>query len=190
MKKTPLIVDKSWTLFLDRDGVINKKLPGDYVRNISEFEFLQGSKESIVALNTIFGLVIVITNQQGIGKGIMTMDDVNTVHQHLRSHVAEMGGALHGIYVCPDLDGTGSPDRKPATGMGLHAKNDFPQIDLHKTIMVGDSLTDMEFGRKLGLVNVFIRTDLAADFVDHPLIDYVFTSLKEFSDFIYESNRS
>jgi histidinol-phosphate phosphatase family protein len=190
MKHFPLKVAKSWTLFLDRDGVINKKLPGDYVRNISEFEFLPGVKESIARLQKVFGLVIVITNQQGVGKGIMTAEDVNKVHDYMCKEIAGSGGNIHDVFFCPDLDGTGSRDRKPAIGMGLKAKDKFPEIDFGKTIMVGDSITDMEFGNKLDLVTVFIQKEKDTHSDNNPLIDYVFTSLKEFSDFIYESNPS
>ncbi|MEI6851380.1 MAG: HAD family hydrolase [Bacteroidota bacterium] len=190
MKHSPLKVDKSWTLFLDRDGVINKKLPGDYVRNISEFEVLPGVKESIARLQNVFGLVIVITNQQGVGKGIMTADDVNKVHDYMCSEIAASGGNIHDVFFCPDLDGSGSRDRKPAIGMGLQAKDKFPEIDFSRTLMVGDSITDMEFGKKLDLTTVFIQKEKDTQSDNNPLIDYVFTSLKEFSDFIYESNPS
>jgi histidinol-phosphate phosphatase family protein len=190
MKNSPLKVDKSWTLFLDRDGVINKKLPGDYVRNISEFEFLHGVKEAIVSLNKIFGLVIVITNQQGVGKGIMTNEDVKMVHEFMCSEIAKAGGNIHAVFFCPDLDGSGSNDRKPETGMALKAKDMFPEIDFNKTIMVGDSLTDMEFGKKLNMTTVFIQKEKNTQLGNNPLIDYLFTSLKEFTDFIYESNPS
>jgi len=190
MKNSPLKVDKSWTLFLDRDGVINKKLPGDYVRNISEFEFLAGVKESIASLHKIFGLVIVITNQQGVGKGIMSSENVRIVHEFMRSEIAKAGGDIHAVFFCPDLDGSGSRDRKPETGMALKAKNSFPEIDFDKTIMVGDSITDMEFGKKLDLTTVFIQKEKDTQQINNSLIDHVFTSLKEFSDFIYESNPS
>jgi histidinol-phosphate phosphatase family protein len=190
MKNSPLKVDKSWTLFLDRDGVINKKLPGDYVRNIGEFEFLEGVKESIVILNKVFGLVIVITNQQGVGKGIMKNEDVKLVHEFMCSEIAKVGGTIHTVFFCPDLDGSGSKDRKPETGMALKAKLKFPDIDFVRTIMVGDSITDMEFGKNLDMTTVFIQKEKDTQLNNNPLIDYVFTSLKEFSDFIYESNPS
>jgi histidinol-phosphate phosphatase family protein len=190
MKNSPLKVDKSWTLFLDRDGVINKKLPGDYVRNIQEFEFLPWVKESIASLNQVFGLVIVITNQQGVGKGIMKSDDVKKVHDYLCAEINKSGGKIHDVFFCPDLAASGSTHRKPETGMALKAKKKFPVIDFARTIMVGDSITDMEFGKKLHLTTVFIQNEKDIETDNNPLIDYVFTSLKEFSDFIYESNKS
>ncbi len=186
---TPLKVDKSWTLFLDRDGVINKKLPGDYVRSIPEFEFLPSAREAIAMLNRYFGRVIVITNQQGIGKGIMNRDDVETVHDFMCQEIQRAGGEINAVYFCPDLAGSGSTNRKPATGMAMQAQKDFPEIDFSRTIMAGDSDTDMEFGKKLNLTTVFIQQekDHAPD--NNSMIDYVFGSLKEFSDFIYESNK-
>jgi len=190
MDRSQLKTDKNWTLFLDRDGVINNKLPGDYVKNIEEFEFLPLVKESIAMLNRYFGWIIVITNQQGIAKGIMRTEDVNKVHEFMNSEINKSGGSLQAIYFCPDLDGGGSKERKPETGMALKAKKDFPEIDFSKAIMVGDSFTDMEFGKKLNITTVFIQKEKDPDLYNNPLIDYVFSSLKEFSDFIYESNKS
>jgi histidinol-phosphate phosphatase family protein len=184
-----LKIDYNWTLFLDRDGVINKKLPGEYVRSISEFKFLPFVKEAIASLNKHFGRLIIITNQQGIGKGIMQIPDLNSIHSYMLKEIGRSGGHLHGIYFCPDIENSGSPNRKPKTGMAIKAKIDHPEIDFTKTIMAGDSITDMEFGKKLNMTTVYIQKDFVPDKDNKPLIDYVFTSLKEFSDFIYESNK-
>lgn len=76
-------IDHTWTLFLDRDGVINERLMGAYVRSIDEFKFLQEIPETIAQLSTIFGRVIVVTNQQGIGKGLMTERNLEEVHAYI-----------------------------------------------------------------------------------------------------------
>jgi histidinol-phosphate phosphatase family protein len=190
MNKLQLKVDKSWTLFLDRDGVINKKLPGDYVKSITDFEFLPFVKEAIALLNQYFGRVIVITNQQGIGKGIMQTSDLKKIHDFMCSEIAKNGANINRIYYCPDVAGSSSPTRKPETGMALLAKKDFPEIYFAKTIMAGDSITDMEFGKNLKMTTVYIQKEKDTDLNNNSLTDYVFTSLKEFSDFIYESNKS
>ncbi len=186
----PIKTDSSWTLFLDRDGVINHKLPGDYVRNSSEFRFLPSVKESIALLNQFFGRIIIITNQQGIGKGIMNALELEKLHEFMTNEINQSGGKIHAIYHCPDKADSGSPNRKPETGMAYQAQKDFPEIDFTKTIMVGDSISDMEFGKKLNLTTVFITKENIPESNNKSLIDYVFTSLKEFSDFIYESKQS
>ncbi len=149
-------VDNTWTLFLDRDGVINKKIENDYVRNLSMFEWLPGAKEAICKLSKIFGRIIVVTNQQGVGKGLMTEEDVVTVNNFLSKEVEQSGGKVDAFYFAPHLKSENHPDRKPQTGMALRAKNDFPEIDFTKSIIVGDSVSDMEFGKKLGMKKIFV----------------------------------
>ena len=85
MNLSDLHIDKTWTLFLDRDGVINKKIDHDYVRNLEMFKWIDGSKEAIVSLSKIFEKIIVVTNQQGIGKGLMTENDLNEIHSFMKS---------------------------------------------------------------------------------------------------------
>lgn len=154
------IVSSEWTLFLDRDGVINKKIDNDYVKKVSEFEFLPNALEAIVAFSKIFNRIIVVTNQQGIGKGLMTGQDLRLVHQHLIDAVHEAGGKIDAIYYAPKLAKEKSVLRKPNVGMGSKAKEDFADIDFNKSIVVGDSLSDIEFGKNLGMKTVFISTQI------------------------------
>lgn len=185
----PLKINKDWTLFLDRDGVINKKLNNDYVKRIDEFDFIPFARQAIALLNKYFGRIIVITNQQGVGKGIMSKDNVKSIHNFMCAEILKVDGKLDAIYFCPDLEHSGSINRKPQTGMALQAKQDFPDIDFSKTIIVGDSLTDMEFGKKLNLITVYLTDDVNRIQKNNFLFDYYFSSLKEFSEFIYESNK-
>jgi histidinol-phosphate phosphatase family protein len=159
-------VDSSWTLFLDRDGVINRKIENDYVKNIRDFELLPGVLESIYHFDKIFDKIIIVTNQQGIGKELYSHHDLEKVHQYLTYLVEEAHGRIDAIYYCPHLAGTCSC-RKPRGGMGLNAKNDFPTIDFSKSIMVGDSDTDMEFARGLKMLAVKIMSTNANN---NPLI--------------------
>ena len=96
-------IDTSWTLFLDRDGVINKKLEGDYVKIIDEFEFLPYALEAIKLFSSRFHKVVIVTNQQGINKRLMTEDDLHKVHQHLLQEVQNFGGRIDAIYHAPQL---------------------------------------------------------------------------------------
>ena len=149
-------IDTSWTLFLDRDGVINKKLDGDYVKTINEFEFLPYALEAIKLFSNHFHRVVIVTNQQGISKGLMTENDLHKVHQHLLQEVQNFGGRIDAIYHAPQLAEENSTFRKPNIGMALQAKEEFPSIDFKKSIMVGDSISDMEFAKNTNMFAVLI----------------------------------
>ena len=149
-------IDTSWTLFLDRDGVINKKLEGDYVKSIDEFEFLPSTLEAIKLFSSRFHRVVVVTNQQGISKRLMTEDDLHKVHQHLLQEIQNFGGRIDAIYHAPQLAEENSNMRKPNIGMALQAKEEFPSIDFKKSIMVGDSTSDMEFAQNANMFAVLI----------------------------------
>jgi len=147
-------LDSSWTIFLDRDGVINEHRPEDYVKNESEFIWIDGSKEAIRDLSRIFGRILVVTNQQGIGKGMMTTYDLETIHWKMQREVEKIGGKIDRVYYCPHLAHINPKCRKPEIGMAEDAKKDFPEIDFRKSIMIGDSPSDIEFGRRLGMITI------------------------------------
>lgn len=152
------IIDDNWSLFLDRDGVINQRIEG-YVSKKEDFTFTENAAASIAAMNDFFFRTFVVTNQQGIAKGIMTTEQLDAVHEHMQQVIHSKGGFIDKIYYSPDLSGTGSFSRKPATGMGLQAKAEFSDIVLNKSVMIGDSLTDMLFARNLGMIAVFVSDD-------------------------------
>ena len=166
--------DKSWTLFLDRDGVINKRLMADYVKNTNEFELLDGVADAIANANQLFGKVVVVTNQQGIGKKIMTERNLSDIHSYCDEllHVAK--ARIDRYYFAPELAAETNVLRKPNSGMALQAKADFPEIDFNKSVMVGDSDSDIEFGKRLGMKTVFIGKEA------HKTADLTFESLKLF----------
>ncbi len=149
-------IDRTWTLFLDRDGVINKRLMGDYVKHLDEFEFLPGVVEAIATFSKKFGRIVIVTNQQGIGRGIMTEEQLQIVHDHLVKEVAQNGGRIDAVYFAPQLAAENSNMRKPAIGMAIKAKEEFPEIDFSKSVMVGDSMSDIEFGNKAGMKTIYI----------------------------------
>jgi D-glycero-alpha-D-manno-heptose 1-phosphate guanylyltransferase len=168
-------IDKSWTLFLDRDGVINIKLDKDYVKSLSEFEFIPGALDSMVSLSNFFGRIIIVTNQQGIGKGVMTEEDLHQIHSFLLEKVREKGGNIDAIYHAPQLEEEGSPMRKPGIGMALQAKKDFPEIDFTKSIIIGDSKKDLEFGKRTKMISILINeasTNKAEDYSIASLFDF------------------
>jgi histidinol-phosphate phosphatase family protein len=167
-----------WTLFLDRDGVINERLIGDYVKSPEEFRFIDGVPESIAEFTKLFGRIIIVSNQQGIGKGFMTEQDLGLIHNKMMKGIEDAGGRISKIYHCPHLEKDKSALRKPNTGMALQAQKDFPGIDFKKSVMVGDGLHDMEFGRRLGMLCVFISE--ATEMSRNGLWDYQFESLSAF----------
>ncbi len=143
-------------MFLDRDGVINRQVVGDYVRSLSQLEILPGAVEAIVRLGVVFRYIIVVTNQQGIGKGLMNAAEVEVIHDHIIGKVQEAGGKIDRIYYCSSLSSDNDPNRKPGIGMGLQAKYDFPDIDFGCSLMVGDSLSDIQFAERLGMRHIFV----------------------------------
>lgn len=149
-------IDKFWTLFLDRDGVINVRLIDDYVKNINEFEFLPGVLDAFKIFTEKFGRIIIVTNQQGVGKGLMTLQDVDTVHQFMTKEIEAQKGRIDAIYVCPQLKSDPDNFRKPSPRMAYMAQHDFPEIDFDKSIMIGDSNSDIEFGKNAGMYTILI----------------------------------
>lgn len=148
--------DNTWTLFLDRDGVINERIPNDYVKSVKEFCFFSGVPLAMEKIEPIFGHIFIVTNQQGIAKGLMTENDLAKVHRHLKKTIENLGGRIDKIYYCAEK--SPSPCRKPNTGMAEQAKRDFPNIDFSRSVMVGDSASDIEFGNRLGMFTVFVAT--------------------------------
>ena len=116
-----LLIGEGWSLFLDRDGVINQRIPDDYVKHPDEFEFIPGVTDALGIFAGLFKPIIVITNQQGIGRGLMTNAQLNQVHDIMLQKVSESGGRIDAVFYSPDLKNTRSFTRKPAIGLGLKA---------------------------------------------------------------------
>jgi len=176
-------IDKSWTLFLDRDGVINYEKKNEYVLTVDEFIFMPGVKEALQILNPAFGTIVIVTNQKCIGKELLTAKGLDIIHQYMLNEIEKAGGRIDHIYFCPDLEDA-SPNRKPNPGMALQAKTDFPKIDFAKSLMVGNKLSDMEFARNAGITSIFAATTNPDTAFPHPLIDYCVRDLLEFATLI------
>lgn len=170
-----LYIDEHWTLFLDRDGVINKNIDGSYVLEWEQFEFLPGVLETMPKLAKFFSRIIVVSNQQCIGKGLITEDGLKFIHEAMINLIELNGGRIDAVYYAPGL---ASPDnllRKPARGMALMAQKDFPGIDFRRSIMVGDKLSDMEFGKSLEMTTFY----LSKHYEPNPLVDHWIRTLSE-----------
>ena len=147
------------TLFLDRDGVINVKLDGQYVKNIDEFEFMIGAEMAISKLSKIFNRILIITNQQGIAKGIMSDKELGVLHKYMLFELKKYGGVINKIYYCPHLAAENCNCRKPNSGMIQQAIIDFPEIKIENSYLIGDSDTDILAGNKMGLVTVKVDNE-------------------------------
>lgn len=170
-------IDKDWTLFIDRDGVINDENDHDYINTWEEFNFYEGVKEAFEIFDQTFKYILVITNQRGIARGRTKLEDLHLIHDNMQKELTAARGRIDKIYYCPDMEG---PNRKPNPGMGLQAIKDFPDIDLNKSLMIGNTLSDMEFGRNLGVrLTVFLRTTRKDVPFPHPNIDLEFNTLFE-----------
>ncbi|MBR3711510.1 MAG: HAD-IIIA family hydrolase [Bacteroidales bacterium] len=167
-------IQEGWTLFLDRDGVINRRIIDGYVTSWEEFEFLPGVLDAMELLAGKFRYIMVITNQQGVGKGLMTMEQVDAIHDRMCLEIEAHGGRIDGILVCPQLASEPDNYRKPSPEMAYMAQEFYPKIDLEKCVMVGDGQTDIEFGRNAGTVTVFIGEE-------NPDADDSFNTLYDFA---------
>lgn len=177
MSLRDLSINKSWSLFLDRDGVINRRLPGAYVKTPEEFEIIAGVPEALRIMSEIFGRIIVVSNQQGIGKGLMTFEDLDKVHSKMYSLIEAAGGRLDAVFVAPMLKSDKHIMRKPKVGMGLAAHKQFPEISFKKSLMAGDSLSDMQFGKCLGMKTVLIGNAIEIARKFPRLVDFHFEDL-------------
>jgi len=173
-------VEANWTLFLDRDGVINYEKENNYILNWNEFEFYPGVTEAIRLLSKKFNTIIVISNQRGVGRGLMTKKDLLDIQRRMKLKIEENGGRIDKIYYCTATE-VNHFYRKPNPGMALEAKKDFPAINLSKSIMVGNKVSDMQFGRNAGTYTVYLKTTHPGQPLSHPDIDLAFDSLADFA---------
>ncbi len=140
-------------------------------------------------LSGVFGRIVVVTNQAGIGKGLMTEADLEVVHLKMTETIQQAGGRLDAIYYCPHRREAACDCRKPATGMALQAKVDFPDIDFTQSWIAGDSVSDMELGFRLGMKTVLIhgKEEESEALAELP-VDYRFDSLVHFATMISDNN--
>ena len=172
-------------IFLDRDGIINRKLPEDhYVRTPAELAILPDVAPALAIMRDLGFTLVVVTNQRGIARGMMTEDDLIKVHQFMNSLLTRSGVELQSIYYCPHDRDDNCYCRKPAPGMILEAAKDL-DIDLSSSYMVGDSASDIEAGKNAGVKSVRISSD-----PDDIGTEFVFPSLLDFARRLEDLERS
>ena len=173
-------IDKNWTLFLDRDGVINEETLGQYVLNWQQFIFSKDALKAFHIFAQRFGRVLIVTNQRGVSKRLMTEEDLTDIHKEMQKEIEAAQGKIDRIYYCTDLDDA-CFYRKPNPGMAMQAKEDFPEIDFTKSIMIGNKPSDMKFGRAAGMFTVFVTSTNPDQAFPHPDIDMIVPSLYAFA---------
>lgn len=149
-------------IFLDRDGNINVEV--DYLHKPEDFKFIDGVEKAIKIFNNLGYLVIVVTNQSGVARGYYNEEDVLKLHEHINGELKKTGGKVDGYYYCPHHPNGVEVKyrkkclcRKPELGMFLEAKKDF-DIDFEHSFIVGDKLSDIESGLRLGMESVLVRS--------------------------------
>lgn len=146
-------------VFLDRDGVINRKPPeGDYVTRWEDFHVLPGVAEGIAQLNRAGFCVIVVTNQRCIAKGLVTSTDIEQMHGRMSDSLARAGATIDAIYYCPHETEPVCSCRKPAAGMLMDAAREHG-IELAMSWMIGDSDIDVEAGKRAGCKTARLSTE-------------------------------
>ncbi|MFN5346463.1 MAG: HAD-IIIA family hydrolase, partial [Bacteroidota bacterium] len=146
-----------------------------------DFIFEDGALEAIAKLSGIFGRIIIVTNQRGIGIELMTDEDLSNIHEKMVAAIQETGGRIDAIYYAPAADRS-DIRRKPNPTMAYEAQKDFPEIDLAKSIIVGNSISDMEFGRNAGMRTIFIDEKKKYGGEKTSIMDEISNSLNNWTD--------
>jgi D-glycero-D-manno-heptose 1,7-bisphosphate phosphatase len=166
-------------VFLDRDGVINRDRP-DYVKSWEEFEFLPGVLEAFRVLASGPHLVVVISNQSCIGRGLVSRGTVDEIHARMTEAVRRSGGRIDAVYYCPHRPDEDCPCRKPRPGLILAAAREL-DIDLAASWLVGDDMRDLETAKAAGVRPVLVRTGHGRDLSETRLarVSYPFDVFKD-----------
>jgi D-glycero-D-manno-heptose 1,7-bisphosphate phosphatase len=146
-------------IFLDRDGVINKE-KSTYVKTVSELEIFSGIANSIKKLKDAGFLVIVITNQSAVNRGLTNHDNVNYIHFNIQEYLRKNGTFIDKFYYCPHRPDENCSCRKPKPGLLLKAAGEL-NIDLNSSWMIGDSDSDIEAAKSAGCKSIKINSDIS-----------------------------
>lgn len=140
---------RQWCLFLDRDGVLNRQIVGDYVRSWNDFVWLPKAKLALKELRAWAPYIVVVTNQQGVGKGLMTIGDLEAIHRRLQAELAAEGVGIDAFQICPHLESAHCACRKPNPGLVLDWLGQHPSCDPRLSIMAGDSQGDLNLAHNV-----------------------------------------
>lgn len=147
-----------FTVFLDRDGVINRNR-ADYVKEWSEFHFLPGARRAIAHLTQTGYRIFIITNQACVGKGLLSRSALEAMHRRMQREIKGAGGHIEAVLYCPHRSDEGCGCRKPEPGLLLRAQDEY-RVDLRQAVFVGDSLTDMGAAAAAGVPGILVFSGL------------------------------
>lgn len=153
MKLADINLDGIKTLLLDRDGVINVLRPNDYVKTWEEFVFKPDFLNFIAGVSSKIDHIFIVTNQRGVGKGIMSEEALQDIHQKMVLEIEKYGGRIDGIYYCTAIEES-DPYRKPNIGMWKKILHDYPDVTVATTVMIGDSESDLQFALNCGIKGI------------------------------------
>lgn len=167
-------------LFLDRDGVINVENMNGYILSIDAFIFEEGVIEAMQIFSQHFERIFIVTNQRCVGRGMITHQGLEAIHQYMLDEFKKYNIHIDQIYYAPALE---SDDwyRKPNTGMMNTAHLEFPEIKGNESVMVGNNLSDMEFGKRSGMTTCLLNTTSPAINLPNTLVDMQFTNLLSYA---------
>jgi len=178
--------EKRAAVFLDRDGVLNVYLPGDYVKSPGDLRLLPGVAQVVRTFNNAQIPVFILSNQQGVAKGLMTLDDLDRVDDALKINLAESAGAhIEESYYCPHASQAGCDCRKPQSGLLLRAARDW-DVDLAVSVFIGDTETDAQAARAAGVgAFVLVLTGKHTDAETfHEQADYIANDLRDAAEWV------
>ena len=163
-------MDKLKTIFIDRDGVINHER-SDYVKSISELEIFPNVVKNIELLKNAGFLIVVITNQSAINRGIITHDAVNQIHDSIQNHLKKNGTCVDGFFYCPHKPDENCNCRKPKPGLLNQAILEL-NIDVNSSWMIGDSDSDIEAAALIGCKAIKINNNFSLDNAVDKILNY------------------
>jgi len=172
-------------IFLDRDGVIN--VDNGFVYKWENWQWAAGAIEGLLKLKDMPFALVVVTNQSGVGHGLYKEEDVISLHKKMEEELREKGVKFEAILYCPHRRDAGCGCRKPETGMAKEAEKVVGPVDYRGSLVVGDKIADMEFGKKLGMKTVLIKSKYWSRDELREKPDKIAGSLLEAADFIREN---
>ena len=174
-------------VFLDRDGVINENRD-DYVKSVDELEFLPGAIEAAGRLSSAGIRIVIVSNQQGVGRGMISPESLEQINAAVLSKLAESGVDVSGVYYCPHLKEDDCECRKPKPGLLVKAAGELG-FDLNSSVFVGDAPSDVQAGRAAGCATVLVLSGKTSSAEVHRLPvapDHVATDLSEAVNWILQ----
>ena len=147
-------------VMIDRDGVINED-SGEFIKSVAEWRPIAGSLEAIASLHRAGWMVVVVTNQSGVGRGLYDEATLGQIHEHMRSRVRAAGGELAGVYYCPHMPDAGCECRKPKPGMFRALERELG-VSVVGAPYIGDRISDVEAAEAVGARPMLVRTGTGA----------------------------